>query len=258
MRIPGPVLGVIHLLPLPGSPTPSARLDKALERAVADARAYADGGVDALIIENFGDSPFGKGALPPETVAGFTLCADAVRNAVSLPLGINALRNDARSALGIAGAVGAALIRVNVHAGVVATDQGLIEGDAAETVRLRAALRSKVAIAADVHVKHGRTLNSDCIASAARDLVSRAHADAVIVSGSGTGQATALKDLEDVRDSMGNKPLLVGSGANADNVADLLSIADGVIVGTSLKKAGRTTNAVDPARVARFVRRARR
>ena len=256
MRIPGPVLGVVHLLPLPGSPTPAASLAKAVDRAVADARAYAKGGASALIIENFGDSPFGKGALPPETVAAFTLCAEAVRGAVSLPLGINALRNDARAALGIAHAVGAELIRVNVHAGVVATDQGLIEGGAGETIRLRTALRSKVGIAADVHVKHGRTLHSDSIGSAARDLVARAHADAIIVSGSGTGQATAMSDLEEVRDSIGRKPLLVGSGATADNVGDLLSVADAVIVGTSLKKAGRTTNPVDPARVARFVARA--
>ena len=258
MRIPGPVLGVIHLLPLPGSPTPSSGLSRAIDRAAADALAYATGGVDGLIVENFGDSPFVKDALPPETVAAFTLCAEAVRAAVPLPLGINALRNDARAALGIAGAVGAALIRVNVHAGVVATDQGLIEGNAAETVRLRAALRFKVAIAADVHVKHGRTLHSDDIGAAAHDLVMRAHADAVIVSGAGTGLATDMRDLEAVRRAIGKSPLLVGSGANAENVQDLLGVADGVIVGTALKKGGRTTNPVDPARVERFVQRALR
>ena len=257
MRVPGPVIGVIHLLPLPGSPCPSASpsVARAIERAVVDARAYRDGGVDALIVENFGDSPFFKNELPPETIAAFTLCAQAVRSEVDLPLGVNALRNDARAALGIAGAVGAQWIRVNVHAGVVATDQGLIEGRAAETVRLRSALRLKTAIAADVHVKHGRTLHSDDIGAAARDLLERAHADAVIVSGSGTGRATELGDLEAVRDAIGRKPLLVGSGANAENVADLLAIADAVIVGTSLKKGGKTANPVDPARVARFVQR---
>jgi len=258
MRIPGPVLGVIHLLPLPGSPAPVAPLQRVIDRAVADACAYAEGGVDGLIVENFGDSPFLKCDLPAETIAAFTMCAAAVRAAVDLPIGINALRNDARAALGIAGAVGAEWIRVNVHAGVVATDQGLIEGTAAETVRLRAALRLKTAIAADVHVKHGQTLHSNDIGAAARDLVQRASADAVIVSGIGTGQATDMDDLAAVRKAIGRSRLLVGSGATVDSVADLLSIADGVIVGTALKKRGRTSNPVDPARVARFVEKARR
>ncbi|MHC4730305.1 MAG: BtpA/SgcQ family protein, partial [Planctomycetota bacterium] len=155
----GPVVGVVHLLPLPGSPGYGGSMRKVIGRAVKDAEAYAGGGVHALIVENYGDAPFLKDHLPPETVAALTRCAAAVRDAVALPLGINALRNDARAALGIAVAVGASFVRVNVHTGVVATDQGLVEGRAAETLRVRAALGAEaVKIVADAHVKHGRPL----------------------------------------------------------------------------------------------------
>jgi membrane complex biogenesis BtpA family protein len=150
------------------------------------------------------------------------------------------------------------MIRVNVHAGVGATDQGRSGGRAAETVRLRAALRLKTAIAADVPVKLGHTLHNLDIGTDAATLVARAHADAIIVSGAGTGRPTELNDLEVVRAAIGNTPLLVGSGATAETVAGLLAIADAVIVGPALKKGAKTTNAVDPARVERFVRNARR
>lgn len=250
---PGPLIGVVHLLPLPGSPG-YARLATVRKRAVDDARAYALGGADAVIIENFGDAPFLKGSLPAETVAAFALCAHAVSEAIDLPLGINALRNDARAALGIAGAVGATFIRVNVHAGVVATDQGLIEGQAADTVRLRGALNLATRIAADVFVKHGRTLHADTIGPAAKDLVGRAGADAVIVTGPATGSAAALEEVAEVRAAIGRTPLLVGSGVTEKNAAELMAIADGLIVGTSLKRGGRTAAAVDPKRVERLAR----
>jgi len=179
MRFPGPLIGVVHLLPLPGSPDFRRGMQDVVARAVSDARAYAKGGMDALIVENYGDAPFEKERVAPWTVAAMTLCADAVGQATPLPIGINALRNDALAALGVATAVGALFIRVNVHAGVVATDQGLIEGRAAETLRARMALRSRVLIAADAHVKHGQTLHVPTLAQGAADLAGRSGADAV-------------------------------------------------------------------------------
>jgi len=256
--LPGPVIGVVHLLPLPGSPGYGGSMARILDRAVRDARAYARGGADALVVENYGDAPFFKEALPPETVAALACSAAAVRDAADLPLGVNALRNDARASLGVAAAVGAAFVRVNVHAGVWATDQGLIEGRAAETLRLRRLLGAEVAIAADVHVKHGAALFAAGIGEAARDLKERAGADAIIVSGAATGAATGLADLRAVRAALPRAYLLAGSGVRADTVAEILAIADAVIVGTALKRGGRTTAPVDPARVLRFTRAARR
>ena len=234
-------------------------MSKVLARAVEDARAYQTGGMDAVIVENFGDLPFPKCDLPKSSVAALTLAVDAVQRAIKLPVGVNALRNDAMAALGIAAATEAAFVRINVHAGVVATDQGIIEGNAAETIRERARLQCRVAIAADVAVKHGRTLHSTDIAGAAADLVLRAEADAVIVTGPATGQPVDHDELRLVRGAIGrNRCLLAGSGVNIDNVQSILEVADGVIVGTALKRGGRTRNPVDVARVKKFVREARR
>jgi membrane complex biogenesis BtpA family protein len=228
-----------------------------LDRARRDAAAYADGGVDGLIVENFGDAPFLKGDLPPETIAALTHCAAAVRREVSLPLGINALRNDARGALGVAVATGASFIRVNVHAGVTATDQGLIEGRAAETLRARAALGADTKILADVHVKHGRPLFADDLVQAARDLLERGGADALVLSGASTGSPTDADDLERVRAALPEATLLAGSGVTLKDVSRILAHADAVIVGTALKRGGRTTAPVDRGRVRRFVSAAR-
>ncbi|MDH3590641.1 MAG: BtpA/SgcQ family protein [Planctomycetota bacterium] len=245
--------GAVHLLPLPGSPRYGGDMDAIVARAVADARAYGDGGADAVIVENYGDAPFYKRDLAPVTVAAMARCAAAVRAAVSLPLGVNALRNDARAALGIAVACGAQFIRVNVHAGVVASDQGLIEGDAANTLRERARLGASVAIWADIHVKHARPLYASDLAAAARDLTGRAGADALIVSGGATGSPVAPADLEIVRRALPDRPLLAGSGVTAATAAAVLKIADGAIVGTALKHGGDVSAAVDAERVRAFV-----
>lgn len=250
----GPVVGVVHLLPLPGSPAYGGSLRKVIDRAVRDAEAYAGGGAHALIVENHGDAPFFKDHLPPETVAALTRCAAAVKESVALPLGINALRNDARAALGVAVAVGASFVRVNVHTGVMATDQGLIEGRAAETLRVRAALGAeRVLVVADAHVKHGRPLHAESVVDAARDLVLRGGADAVVVSGVATGAPTDLADLRAVREALPDAVLLAGSGVRRETVADVLAYADAVIVGTALKRGGKTSAPVDARRVRSFV-----
>jgi membrane complex biogenesis BtpA family protein len=258
MLLKGPVVGVVHLLPLPGSPGYGGSMRKVIDRAVKDAEAYAGGGAHALIVENHGDAPFFKEHLPAETVAALTCGAAAVREAVALPLGINALRNDARAALGVAVAVGATFVRVNVHTGVTATDQGLIEGRAAETLRVRAALGAEsVLVVADAHVKHGRPLHAENVVDAARDLVLRGGADAIVVSGVATGAPTDLGDLRAVREALPDAVLLAGSGVRRETVADVLAHADAVIVGTALKRGGKTSAPVDVARVRSFVRAAR-
>jgi membrane complex biogenesis BtpA family protein len=253
MRIPGPVIGVVHLLPLPGSPGFDGRIAPVVRRAVRDANAYAEGGADAVIVENHGDAPFVKGPLAPETVAALARCAAEIVAAVPVPVGVNALRNDARAALGAAVVAGGSFVRVNVLSGVVATDQGLIEGCAADLLRARAAMTADVAILADVHVKHGRPLAGGPIGQDARDLLGRGGADAVIVSGVATGAPTDLADLRAVREALPDAPVLAGSGVTVKNVREVLQIADAVIVGTALKRAGRTNANVEVARVRKFV-----
>lgn len=251
-----PVIGMVHLPPLPGSPGYAGDLSGLIAAAVGDARALADGGIDGIMIENFGDVPFFKGRVPAETVASITRAAAAVRDAVDLPLGINVLRNDGLSALGIAVAVGASFIRVNVLAGAAVTDQGVIEGQAAELARLRKLLAAQgVRVFADVRVKHAAPLAQRPIEDEVEELLERGGADAVIASGSGTGKPTDLEHLAQVKRAAGGSAVFVGSGAGVESAEQLLRVADGLIVGTALKEGGRVDRPVDPARVRALMQR---
>jgi len=171
-----------------------------------------------------------------------------------LPIGFNVLRNDARAALALCAACGGDFIRVNVHSGAMLTDQGLIEGDAYNTLRYRKVIAPDAGIFADVHVKHAVPLGDWSLEDAARDTVERGLADALIVSGVGTGQPADIADLERVRRVCPAVKLLLGSGVTLDNVKNYLRHADGVIVGSSLKRNGKLSNPVDAKRVAALVK----
>jgi len=248
------LIGVVHLRPLPGSPRWRGDFESVVEFAVNDARAYERGGAHALFIENFGDVPFTRGRVASETIAAMTAAGRAIREAVKLPIGFNVLRNDARAALALCAVCGGAFIRVNVHTGAMLTDQGLIEGNAYETLRYRRRICPSAQIFADVHVKHAVPLGNWTIEDAARDTVERGLADALIVSGAGTGLATDLADVERVRRTCPATKVLLGSGVRLENVRDYLPVADGFIVASSLKLNGRLSNPVDPKRVAALVR----
>ena len=248
------LIGVVHLKPLPGAPRFAGSLRDVIDFAIADARAYERGGAYAVFIENFGDVPFTKGSVAPETIAAMTAAGCAVRAAVKLPIGFNVLRNDAPAALALCAACGGDFIRVNVHSGAMLTDQGLIEGDAYHTLRYRERIAPGAQIFADVHVKHAVPLGDGTLEDAAHDTVDRGLADALIVSGVGTGRAAELGDVERVRTACPKTKLLLGSGVNADNVKNYLRFADGVIVGSSLKRDGKLANPVDSKRVAALVK----
>jgi membrane complex biogenesis BtpA family protein len=253
-RHPKLLIGVVHLRPLPGSPGWRGDLESLIEFAVNDARAYERGGAHALFIENFGDVPFTKGTVAPETIAAMAVAGRAIRHAVKLPLGFNVLRNDARAALALCAVCGGTFIRVNVHTGAMLTDQGLIEGNAYDTLRYRQRICPQAQIFADVHVKHAVPLGNWTIEDAARDTVERGLADTLIVSGAGTGLATDLADVERVRRTCLSTKILLGSGVRLENVRDFLPVADGFIVASSLKLNGRLSNPVDAKRVAALVR----
>ncbi len=254
---PGALIGMVHLAPLPGSPASRRPLAKVVDHACEDALALSAAGFDAILIENFGDAPFRATCVDAHTVSCMTVAARAVRAAVSQPIGINVLRNDPPAALAIATACGAAFIRVNVHCGVYATDQGIIEGRADETLRYRRRLGCAAAILADVHVKHASPLRAQPIGEAAEETAYRGRADGLIVSGAGTGKPTGLADVRAVREAVPDRSIFIGSGATCENLKELLGIADGVIVGTAIKVDGRTTAPVDPERARAFVHAAR-
>lgn len=245
-------------MPLPTSPRWGGSLKAAIDRAEQEAVALASGGVDGIMIENFFDAPFTNGQVDPAVVSAMTLITQRLMNLVTLPVGINVLRNDAHSAMAIASCVNAQFIRVNVLTGVMATDQGLIEGQAHQLLRYRRELGSDVKILADVLVKHARPLGSPNLTVAVQDTIERGLADAVILSGWATGSPPSLEDLELAIDAAKGTPVFIGSGADWENISTLMQAADGVIVSSSLKRHGRRDQPIDPIRVSQFVEAARR
>lgn len=251
MPIPA-LIGMVHLGPLPGSPRFAGDFESVLADAASDAATLAQAGFKAIMVENFGDSPFYATDVPKVTISSMTTAVNTVYRATRLPVGVNVLRNDGAGALAIAAATSASFIRVNVLSGTMYTDQGPIVGDAAEIARLRRQICPDVEIMADVFVKHATPPMGLSLTDATNDLVERSGADAVVVSGSGTGSPTAVDDIKTVAASS-NLPLYIGSGATAETVAALLELADGVIVGTDIKLEGVSTNPVDPIRAAAIV-----
>lgn len=254
-----PLVGVIHLLPLPGSPEWGGRMEPVLERAVEEAGILEAGGFDGLLVENFQDAPFYPGAVPPETVSAMTLAVSRIRQAVEIPVGINVLRNDADAALSVAVVTGAGFIRVNVHTGSMFTDQGLLQGEAHRTLRKRRALGASVSILADVLVKHATPPPGSVLETAARDAWFRGRADGIILTGTETGARVDVDEIRRVREALPSRGRIwVGSGATPETVEGLLQVADGIIVGSALQDQGRAGGGILPERVADFISAAKR
>ena len=245
-----PVIGMLHLRPLPGSPRFEGTLAGVRDALLRDAEALAAGGVQGLMMENFGDVPFCPGRVPAHVVAAMTaLAADVRRQFSQIPLGVNVLRNDGQAALAIAHAAGAEFIRVNVLCGARVADQGVIQSIAHDLLRERAMLGATVKILADVDVKHSAPLAARLIVDEVDDTLVRGLADGLVVSGAGTGKTTDPDKVADVKQAAGGAPVFVGSGVTAQTIGSYMGYADGFIVGSALKTGGDARAAVDPAKV---------
>lgn len=254
---PKPLIGMVHLAPLPGAPRWGGSLDAVLERALADARVLEAAGLDGVVVENYCDVPFYPESVPAETVAAMSVCVREVVKAISVPVGVNLLRNDGPGAMAIAAVTGARFVRINVHTGVAAADQGILTGRAYETVRLRQRLGAEVAIFADVWVKHATPFPGAELEQAAEDAFHRGLADALIVTGSGTGKATDLSRVERVKQVVPEAPVFIGSGLTSASGANALSIADGAIVGSSICRGGVAGAGIDAERARELIRTCR-
>jgi len=255
-RVAKPILGVIHVLPLPGSPRYGGDITRVFEHVLADAAALAEGGAHSLVLENFGDAPFYPARVPTLTAAHMTALACQVRRRIDLPLGINVLRNDGQTALAVAHAAGAEFIRVNVLCGVRVTDQGVIEGIAHRLLRERAALGAaggRIKIFADIDVKHSAPLTARPLVEEARETLERGLADALILSGTATGGAVDRAERAQLRAALPKAAVLICSGLTEHNAADYLEHADGAIAGTWIKRNADLTQPVDSGRVSRLV-----
>lgn len=252
-----PLVGMVHLPALPGSPEYEGDRRAVRGEALADALTLIESGFDGLLIENFGDAPFYPDDVPKHTVAEMTATIRELGIGINRPFGVNVLRNDAEAALSVAAATGSSFIRVNVHTGVRASDQGWLSGRAHETMRLRERIDADVAVLADIAVKHSGPPVERDIGELTRETIERGIADGLIVSGPATGEPTDADQLErvvTVRDETDpDVPVFVGSGVTSSNAPALLDVADGAIVGTGTKINGETTNRVDPERAAALV-----
>lgn len=251
------VIGVVHCPPFPGSPRHDGRSPAELYAAAEhDALAYAAGGVDGLIVENHGDIPFLRpDDIGPETSAYMTAATSAIIARTGLPTGVNILANAPIPALAVAHASSAAFIRVNQWANAYVANEGLLNGEAAAALRYRARIAARdIAVFADSHVKHGaHAITADrSTEELTRDL-EFFDADAVIATGQRTGDSVTDAELATISDAT-PLPVLVGSGVTTDNVARILRTAQGVIIGSALKRDGVWWNPVEPERVAAFMR----
>ncbi len=252
------LIGVVHLPAMPGDPHHrEGGFEAALGSARRDAEAIAQGGAGAIIVENFGSAPFPKGTpdqpTPPHAIAALAIAVVECRMLTGLPVGVNVLRNDARAAVGIAAACGASFVRVNVHVGAYVTDQGVIEGRAFETLRYRRELGAEVAILADVRVKHAMPLAEVPVEDEVEDCLKRGGADAVIVTGAGTGKPIDRPLLERVASAAGGAPVILGSGLDPQRAPSLAPLADAAHVGTWIKQGGDVRAPVDRDRVRALV-----
>lgn len=247
-----PVIACIHLPALPGAPMYDGDMNFIYEKALEEAKFFENSGVNGLIIENFRDKPFYPDQVPPETIASFAAVGREIVKSISIPVGINVLRNDAHAAIAIATAIQAQFIRINVHMGAVVGDQGIIQGQSYHTLRLRSSLKSDVLIFADVGVKHAAPLVARGFDVETKDLCDRGLVDAIIVSGALTGVETKLEDLESVK-KCSTVPVLIGSGMTPDNFKSLQH-ADGYIVGSYFKQNGCANNNIEQERVKKFLK----
>ncbi len=249
------ITGVVHLRPLPGTTLggTSSSLAGIVDRARRDAHTLAEGGVNAIIVENFGDVPFARVHVEPYIVSAMTVAVEAVIQESDLPVGVNVLRNDGAAAASIAAMTGASFIRSNIYVGAAITDQGLIQGNAFEVQAIKRLLGSTIDVWADIDVKHAGQVAPRLLEELASDAIERGLARAVILTGSSTGKSVNDEALKSLRYSVPEDQLVVGSGVTDETVSSILRVADAVIIGTYFKEAGIVGNTVDPDRVRKLV-----
>jgi len=253
---PRVAIGVIHLVPLPGSPGFTGDFDSVARRAIAEATMLEAAGFNGLIVENFGDMPFLKEGTPAETVASMAIVAREIVQSVNVPVGVNVLRNDFDAALAVAATSGCRFVRLNVLVGAYIATEGLIEGRPGEVHRRRQALNPEILILADVMVKHAYRIGETDICDDALDVAERGRADCLIITGRRTGSPPDGEDLKRVRTVLEENnmkvPLLVGSGVTPANAEKFLKLADGFIVSSYLREGGKAGEALDAKRLKEF------
>jgi len=255
---PKPVVGVIHVGALPGTPRASLNVGELVNQARHEAKIYRECGVDGIIIENMHDVPYLKGEVGPEIVAAMSLIGAEVKNECALPVGVQILAGANIEAMAVAHAAGLDFIRAEGYAYAHVADEGLIEASAARLLRYRKLIGAeRVQVWTDVKKKHSaHAITADVSLGETAETVEFMGAACVIVTGSMTGAAPKVADVREAK-SHCHLPVFLGSGISETNIAEFHDEADGFIIGSSFKIDGLWSNTIDPDRVTRFVNRLR-
>lgn len=256
---PKPVIGVIHVGALPGTPRSSQAVSELVTSARNEAKLYRESGVDGVIIENMHDVPYLRGEVGPEIVAAMTAIAAEVKRECALPVGVQLLAGANIEALAVAHAAGLDFIRAEGYAYAHVADEGLIQASAAKLLRYRKLIgATRVQVWADVKKKHAaHAITADVSLGETAETIEFMGADCVIVTGSATGKPPNVADVQEAK-SHCHLPVFLGSGITESNVAEFYDNADGFIIGTAFKLDGLWSNTVDPARVTSFVQNIQR
>src|SRR4030095_5994866 len=249
-----PVIGVVHVGALPGTPRNTQTVTELVAAARREAELYRESGVDGVIIENMHDVPYMRGEVGPEIVAAMTAIARAVKSECGLPFGIQILAGANVEAMAVAHAAGLDFIRAEGFAYAHVADEGLIQASAAKLLRFRRMIGAdRVEVWADVKKKHSaHAITADVSLAATAETVEFMGADCVIVTGTVTGESPKLADVQEAK-SRCHLPVFLGSGISAENIKDFFKDADGFIIGSSFKVDGLWSNPVDPSRVVTFM-----
>jgi len=247
-----PVIGMIHLLPLPGSPQYKNSMKEIENAALHDLYALENGGANAAIIENFGDIPYTT-QVSTATFASMCTIATKIAERASIPLGINIQYNCVEYEWALACAIGAKFIRVEAFVENRAGAHGVVYATAAELMRLKAFHPSETMIFADINAKHTTSLTNQPISLSVKEAI-ECGADALILTGIRTGVNPSIEDLVEVKEIASDTPILLGSGINISNASKYYESADGAIIGSSLKEDGNVFKRIDETRVKDFIK----
>ena len=249
-----PVIAMIHVGALPGTPARTVSLADLETQAVQEAAVFREAGVQGVMLENMHDTPYLRGGVGPEIVAALAVIARAVKEESALPCGIQILAGANTEALAVAHAAGLDFIRAEGFAFAHVADEGLIESSAAELLRYRRAIGAeRVQVWADVKKKHSsHAITSDVGIGEMAHAVEFMRGDAVIVTGSVTGDAPRESDLDGVKQAV-RLPVYLGSGVTENNLKEFFNTADGFIVGSHFKQDGHWSLPVEARRVEAFM-----
>ncbi|MBO0860727.1 MAG: BtpA/SgcQ family protein [Chloracidobacterium sp.] len=249
-----PIIGVIHVAALPGVPASALPMSEIIAQATREAAIYRDCGVDGVIIENMHDTPYLRGSVGPEIVAAMAIIGATVKTESRLPTGIQILAGANIEAMAVAHAANLDFIRAEGFAFAHVADEGVIQSSAATLLRYRKMIGAdRVQVWADIKKKHSsHAITADISLGATAEAVEFMRADAVIITGSVTGDAPKLADAMEAKAHC-RLPALLGSGVDADNIADFFQTADGFIIGSFFKAGGKWANPVEAERVKSMV-----